>query len=133
MQFPIAPPGLAFALHIYFVFSLWHFLIFSHSFFLMVLSAQIDASIKAAPSCSWSTTDRVRLISQDNIAAPHVGRFEFSAAGPLLLLLFPHRSQKSVDWLPIFITAEQILMAAASELNRSFVPELPHHILSLEI
>lgn len=36
------------------VFSLWHYLIFLCSFFLMVLSAWIETSVKAAPSCYGS-------------------------------------------------------------------------------
>lgn len=70
----------------------------------------------------WSTTDRVWLISQDNVAAPHVGSCSSSrscSSGFLQLVLFcyshfswKHRSQKSVGWLPNSITEEQILMAA---------------------
>lgn len=40
----------------------------------MVLSARIETYVNDAAFCSLSTTDCVRLIGQDSVAAPHLGR-----------------------------------------------------------
>lgn len=126
-----SPPGLTFTIHISSVFSFWHFLNFSRSLFLMVLSAWIETSIKAAPSCSSPTTDCVWLISQDIAAAPHIGRSGCSAASWLFischfhfpLLLFHHFIIRSIghrsltDCLTLSCMGEQILTDAAKFHN----------------
>lgn len=76
----------------------------------MVLSAQIETYVKGAAFCCLSTTDCVRLIGQDSVAAPHFG----SSARLAASRLFSRSS--SVIFIPFAVVSSVQLEASLTIL-----------------